>query len=150
MLIQNKSIKIITDLPTIGYVFKQIEGLSNYYPNFTNWYWDKLVPNILLGNDKILGLFKGNNLIGLSIIKDQEEKKLRALRILDQYKNKGYALNLIDESLKILNIDKPLCSVPEELFHDFSRIFINRYSFEVNEVKKGIYRKKKLEYFFNS
>jgi len=43
MLIQNKSIKIITDLPTIGYVFKQIEGLSNYYPNFNIWYWDKLV-----------------------------------------------------------------------------------------------------------
>ena len=141
--------RTITDLPTLGYIFHPIKYLENFYPDFSNWYYDKLVPDILLGNDKVLLMERNHNLIGVSILKDQEEKKLRALRILPQYQKKGLGLYLIDKSLEVLGTDKPHCTVAEETFHQYSRIFVNRYNFNLTSVEKGLYRKAKLEYFFN-
>ncbi len=83
----------------------------------------------MLGNGQVILAFNKNDLVGVSILKDKEEKKLRALRITEQYQNKGYGLYLIDESLKRLDCDKPLCSVSESMINDYSRIFINRYDF---------------------
>ena len=129
--------------------FKQIENLSNSYPGFYDWYWNKVTPGINSGtNELIMGLFK-NELVGISIIKKGEEKKLCALRVNDKFKNRGYGLHMLDESLKRLGIDKPLCSVSEDMINDYSRIFVNRYDFDLSHVYKGIYRKGKLEYEFN-
>ena len=35
------------------------------------------------------------------------------------------------------------------MINDYSRIFINRYNFDLTHVYKGLYRKNKLEYEFN-
>lgn len=128
-----------------------LESLTNYYPNFKDWYWNKVVPGILTGEDKIIIAEKRNDLVGISLIKDNfnSEKKLRAVRILPKYQNKGVGLYLIDKSLEMLNCDKPMVSVSEELFHDYSRMFVERYNFELSHVYKGMYRKGKLEYTFN-
>jgi choline kinase len=48
---------------------------------------------------------------------------------------------LIDETLKRLGTDKPVVYVPEELFHDFSKIFLNRYNFEITNIYNNLYRK---------
>jgi len=154
MLILNKQFKIIKDLPTIGYIYHNIKDLDNFYPNFDKWFWNKLLPDILLENDFILGMFDNkNNLIGVSILKKaktfDKENKIRALRIFPEYQNKGYGLYLIDESLKLLNTDKPKATVAEEILHNYSRIFINKYNFNITKVEKGLYRKNKLEYIFN-
>ena len=74
---------------------------------------------------------------------------MRALRIKEKFQSKGFGLYLIDESLKRLNIDKPLCSVSEKMINDYSRIFINRYKFDISHVYKGLYKKGELEYEFN-
>ena len=95
-----------------------------------------------------MGLFK-NELVGISIIKKDKEKKLCALRVNDKFKNRGYGLYMLDESLKRLEVDKPLCSVSEEMINEYSRIFVNRYDFDLSHVYKGLYRKGKLEYEFN-
>lgn len=68
----------ITDLYQ---AFEVIKPISNFYPNFSDWYWDKVVPGIMLGTDKIIMAEKRGELVGISLIKDGEEKKLRALRI---------------------------------------------------------------------
>ncbi len=129
--------------------YKHIESLSKSYPDFYDWYWNKVIPGINNGiNELIMGLFK-NELVGISIIKKGEEKKLCALRVTDKFKNRGYGLHMLDESLKRLEIDKPLCSVSEEMINDYSRIFVNRYDFDLSHVYKGLYRKGKLEYEFN-
>lgn len=142
--------KEATNILELKMAYENIKKIGEYYPNFYDWYWNKVVPGILLKNDKIILGFKNNELIGTSILKlDNNEKKLRALRIEDKFQSKGYGLHLIDESLKILNCDKPLCTVNEHLIHDYSRIFINRYNFDLTYVHKGIYIKNELEYQFN-
>ena len=95
-------------------------------------------------------MLKDNEFVGSIMIKNTEnEKKIRCLRIQENFQSKGYALHLMDLALKELNCDKPNLSVPEELFHDYSRIFVNRYNFDLTHVYKGLYRKNKLEYEFN-
>jgi len=130
--------------------FNILKPLSELYPDFNNWYWDKVVPGIINGSDKMILAENKSGLVGISIVKDSfAEKKLRALRISDKYQRKGYGLYLIDESLKQLGSSKPVVSVAEEMINDYSRIFINRYDFDMTHVYKGLYRKDKLEYEFN-
>jgi len=136
-------------IPDLYSVYQTIKPISEFYPNFSSWYWDKVVTGIMLGDDKIIMAEKNNELVGIAIIKNGEEKKLRVLRISDNYQKTGAGLYLIDEALKQLNNDKPMCSVAEEMFHQYSRIFVERYGFDLTHVYKGIYRKGKLEYTFN-
>lgn len=137
-------------LPEFYKAFNIISKIGNYYPNFTSWYFDKVIPGVCLENDKIIIAKHKNEIIGVSIIKDTpHEKKLRAIRIEDKFQKRGYGLYLIDHSLKLLNTDKPNLSVPEEMINEYSRIFINKYKFNLDMVHKGIYRKNKLEYEFN-
>ncbi len=126
-----------------------LEELGQNYPDFHNWYWNKVVPGVLLDKDEIILAYRKKSLVGVSIIKDSYEQKIRALRISPAFQNKGYGLYLIDESIKRLNNDKPLASVSEDMINDFSRVFINRYNFDITHVHKGLYIPKKLEYQFN-
>jgi hypothetical protein len=133
----------------LSQAYRILTNLEDSYPEFQNWYWNKVVPGVSLNNDKVILGFNKNNIVGISIIKDGNEKKLRALRIDEKYHKKGYGLYLLDESLKQLNCDKPLTSVSETMINDYSRIFINRYDFDLTYVHKGLYMKNKLEYQFN-
>jgi len=127
-----------------------ITKLEESYPDFKNWYWNKVVPGVVLGNDKIILGSVRNELVGISIIKNENnEKKIRALRIEDRFQNKGYGIGMIDKSLELLNCDKPLVSVSEDLLHHYSRMFINRFNFDMSYVHKNMYKNGKLEYQFN-
>lgn len=123
--------------------------LGELYPDFSSWYWNKVVPSVVLGKDKVIMAYNRSALVGISIIKKGRENKLRALRIEPKYQKMGYGLHLIDKSLELLECDKPLVSVSEDMLHQFSRIFINRYQFDMTYVHKGIYLPNKLEYQFN-
>jgi len=151
MLIKNLSFDEIRDLPKLGYIYFLIKDLDNYYPNFHDWYFNRFIQSVLLGNDIALVLKnRYEEIIGVSLLKKQEkEVKLRALRISNKYKNKGYGLYLLDKSLKILDEPLPFCTVSEELINSYSRIFINRYGFSLDYIERNCYRKNKNEYFFN-
>lgn len=132
------------------YAYETIKGIGTNYPDFHYWFWNKVVTGVSLGEDKIIMGYHKNDLVGVSIIKDTPtEKKLRAVRIQDTFQQKGYGLHLIDRSLKDLNDDKPICSVAETMINDFSRIFVNRYDFDLVRVHKGLYLPRTLEYQFN-
>jgi len=114
-------------------------SLGSYYSEFSSWYWNKVVPNVILRLDKVIMAYNRGSLVGISIIKKGNENKLRVLRIEPKYQKKGYGLHLIDKSLEILECDKPLVSVSEDMLHQFLRIFINRYQFDMTYVYKGLY-----------
>lgn len=141
--------KSATNLLELKESYKILSALENSYPDFYNWYWNKVVPGILTKDDDLILAYSRNELVGISILKNSEEKKLRALRITDKFQNKGYGLYLIDESLKRLDTDKPLCSVSDKMINDYSRIFINKYNFDLTHVYKNLYNKDSLEYEFN-
>lgn len=127
-------------------VYHEFKDLDNYYPDFQNWYYNKLVPNIMNGDGTALAMMDRNEIVGISLFKPD---KLQAVRILPKYQNRGQGLRLLDETFKTMDNDKPFVTVSEELFHTYSRIFINRYDFTIPKVEKGLYRPGKLEYLFN-
>jgi len=136
-------------LPLINIAYKILTEEKSNYPDFHFWFWNKVVPGIWLKQDRIFLYFKNGEIIGCSIIKKGREDKLRAVRISKKYQKRGYGLWVIDHALKMLNNDKPLVSVSEVLMHDFSRMFINRYDFDLVHVHKGLYLRGHLEYQFN-
>ncbi|QYN79896.1 acetyltransferase [Kosakonia phage Kc263] len=128
-----------------------IRTLDKYYPDIEHWYINKVVPGLILGTDKLI-IAKDNNLItGIALGKrDLDETKLRCVRVLPEYQNSGLGIKLIDTMLDLLEEEKPGVTVAEELFHQYSRIFVSRYGFALTDVNKGRYRKHKLEYAFNN
>ena len=123
-----------------------IKDLDRYYPDVGAWI-NKLEVNentptlIAKDNEHIVGVVIGK--------KTPTENKMRCIRVHPDYQNAGVGIKMMDNMLEILEDQEPLCTVSEELFHHYSRIFINRYAFKLSHVDKGLYRAGKLEYIFN-
>lgn len=142
--------KLATSMVQLSQTYNILKQLGDYYPDFHYWFYNKVVPGVNLNKDKVILGYSRNKLVGVSIIKDDNsEKKLRALRIAPEFQKNGYGLYLMDKSLELLKTDKPLLSVSQDMLHDFSRLFIERYEFDLTRVHKNLYKKGKLEYQFN-
>lgn len=126
-----------------------LEGLDAFYPNFSDWYVNTVLAE-LKDPDNIIMLAKENGMVvGVGMGKRGEETKLRCIRVHPQYQNSGLGIRLLDTMLDRLEVRKPHCTVSEELLHQYSRLFVRRYGFHLNDVTKGQYRPQKLEYNFN-
>lgn len=123
-----------------------LHGVDSHYPDIDKWL-KSLVPG---DETPIITVERNGIVVGICIGKNTiEEKKLRCVRVHEDYQNSGIGIRMIDKMMDIIQCDKPLCTVPEEQLHQFSRMFINRYGYSLDEVNKGMYRKGKLEYVFN-
>jgi hypothetical protein len=127
--------------------YKKLSSAERYYPDFRNWYYKKVVPDILNNQRDFILEHRQDKIVGLSLVK-YEEKKLCTLKVFDEYQNKGYGLKLFEKSFEALNTDKPFLTVSEEKYVEFEKIF-KYFNFELTSVKNGLYRDNKLEYFFN-
>ena len=74
---------------------------------------------------------------------------MQCVRVADSVSNSGLGITLMDRMLETLECTKPLATVSEEMLHQYSRIFVKRYGFSLDDVAKGAYRPRKLEYYFN-
>lgn len=127
-----------------------LDSLETYYPDFGYWYVNKCMPGIVTGSDSLIVAKDHGQIVGVALGKKHpDETKLRCVRVLPQYQNKGIGLHLVDRMLRDLDDDKPHCTVSEELMHQYSRAFINLFKFNLSSVDKGLYRPNKLEYVFN-
>jgi GNAT superfamily N-acetyltransferase len=146
MIQYEKSNKLVDVL----FAKKMLAGLENYYPDFEYWFVNSCMPGILVGNDQLILAKEKGDIIGVALSKrNKHETKLRCVRVLPEYQQKGVGIHLIDKSLVALGHDKPYCTVPEEMLHQFSRAFINHFGFQLTSVNKGMYRPQRLEYLFN-
>lgn len=139
----NSMVKSLLALPLL-------RDLDSLYPGFEYWYVNQVIPGAVIGTDTVLLAMDHTRIIGVALGKrSEQETKLRCIRVLPEYQQRGIGLKLIDAMLDELQDEKPHCTVAEEMMHTYSRAFINRYGFELNSVDKGRYRKGKLEYAFN-
>ena len=125
-------------------------GLDRYYPDFGHWYTNICMPGVLVGSDLLLVARDRHQVVGVALAKKGEETKLRCVRVLPAYQSRGVGIHLVERSLRALDCDRPHCTVAEEMFHQYSRPFINHFGFDLSEVAKGRYRPGKLEYIFNA
>lgn len=127
-----------------------IRDLTESYPEFDNWYMNKIIPDVQTGTGLLLLAEEHDQIIGIGIgKKTATETKLRCLRVIPSYQHRGIGQQLIDRMLKKLDCDKPLVTVAHDMIHNYARPFVNYYHFDLTEVQKGTYIKDKLEYVFN-
>lgn len=127
-----------------------IQSLNRYYPDIEYWYVNKVVPGLIVGNDKLLVAHDNGNIAGIALGKaSDDEAKLRCVRVHPDYQNGGLGIRLIDEMLDLIGERMPGVTVAEEMINLYSRAFVKRYGFNLSDVTKGRYRQGKLEYGFN-
>lgn len=127
-----------------------LRGMENYYPDFEYWYLNSAMPGIIVGKDVLLLAKQDEQVVGLALGKrNAHEVKLRCVRVRDTQHGSGLGVKLIDRMLDHLHTDAPYCTVAEELFHDYSRVFVKRYGWQLSDVVKNEYRPGKLEYHWN-
>jgi len=131
-------------------ILPMIENIEVCYPNFRRWYLDKAVPDLASGKGRMILAEQDGQVVGVALGKrDEDERKLRCLRVEQRLRSRGIGSHLIDRILKELGTDRPLCTVSEEMMHDLSRLMVNGFGFHLTSVEKGAYRPGKLEYVFN-
>lgn len=127
-----------------------LRNLDNYYPDFEYWFINKAMPGIMVGEDILLFAKNNNECVGVALGKKTEEEiKLRCVRVLPEFQNRGTGIHLTEKMLRELDCDKPRCTVCEEMFHDFARPFVNYFDWAVTDVQKNLYREGRLEYLWN-
>lgn len=130
--------------------FQLLKGLDNLYPDFNKWYFNNYSKRPLDHQDIVIVAKDQSRVVGVVLAKKTlSETKLRCIRVAPAMSNSGLGLKLIEKSFEHLECEKPHCTVAEEMLHQYSRAFINRYGFELGKVDKGLYRPGKLEYLFN-
>lgn len=130
-------------------VYGLLGSLDNYYPDFGTWYWSRAVPDVLHGPGAAILAEERGDVVGVALGRSGADAKLRCIRVAPEAAGHGLACHLIDRLLVAIDADRPEFTVPEELIHSYARIMVNRYSFDLRYVERGLYRPGKLEYQFN-
>lgn len=127
--------------------FPFLQSIDRFYPDIADWFVNTVVPGMGEGSSVLLLAKEHQRVVGMALGKTGAECKLRCLRTDGSYS--GLGVRLLDSMLDHLQIAKPHCTVSEELLGQYSRLFVNRYGFDLSHVSKGQYRPGKLEYHFN-
>lgn len=128
---------------------QQLMSLETLYPGFDTWFVNRVIPGIVAGADPMFIAEDAGSLVGIAIGKIGTQPKLRCVRVLPPYQNRGIGLHLIDRTLARLGADSPITTVAEEMVMTWARILTNRYGFALTHVHKGLYRPGKLEFVYN-
>lgn len=91
-------------------IIDQIKVLMELeYPNFIDWFNQKLIPGISTNERNIIVILKNDKVIGfVNLTKKNKEKKISNLYIKSIFKYKQYFNVIIDKSLEWLDTDKPI------------------------------------------
>lgn len=120
--------------------------LYQYYPNFSNWF--EKVKKELINNSgrEIIYILKNQELVCFAILKKtNNEKKICTLIVKDNYRNQGFGLKLMKNSIDYLKNDIIL-SVNQNCINDFEKLLKN-FNFKlINE--KIIENSNEKEYWY--
>lgn len=130
-------------------VLPMLQHLNNDYPGFSDWFVNTSLPDVVTGNSTMLLAENGSEIVGVGLVKNEDQKKIRCIRVLPHWQRRGIGIHLIERCLRILDCDRPLVTVSEGMINDFARPLVNHFDFKLNHVAKGLYRPGKLEYVFN-
>jgi ribosomal protein S18 acetylase RimI-like enzyme len=127
-----------------------LAGIDQSYPDFERWLARKAVPSLSDGTGKIVVAKQGQELVGVALGKhDEDETKIRCVRVAGNHRKSGIGATLIEKIMVALDCDKPLLTVPQTMIHDYARLLVNRFDYDLTWVERGMYVEGALEYVFN-
>ena len=148
----------------IDKAYNFLRDLEKSYPNFSNWYHGKVVPElrnksyereIIIVSSEIENKVeditpkKKYELTGIAILKKtRTEKKICAFRIHEDYRAQGIGKELFEQCFKFLDTREPVITISSDRI-DIFRSFIEKYNFTEKERLKDYYIEGSTEYVYN-
>lgn len=133
----------------IQLLMDDVAYLRGSYPNFDQWFFQKVVPGVICGERSIFIEQRSTSIAGILILKHTlEEKKLCTLRVRPEYESLGLGLRLFETAFEVLGTEKPLLSVSEDAHPKFARLF-NHFNFMQHQAYLGKYLPLRKELAFN-
>lgn len=126
----------------------QLLAVSGLYPDFVQWYQNKVEPGLLSRERKILLRASQGRLAGLAVLKIAEERKLCCLRVLPEFQGTGVGVRLFKHAFEVLGTEHPLLSVADQRLPVFDKVF-EYFGFQIGAEYADLYRANSVEYSFN-
>lgn len=114
------------------------------YPDYYKWFFSKNIPRIINGTGDVIFYLDETEIVGVSILKNENEKKICTFMINPKYRKKGNSKILLKDSFEYLKTDKPVITIPEFRLNEFSSI-IKAYNWEETSVIDN-YLSKEIEF----
>lgn len=142
------AISCVQEQLTIEKLYDELFMLEEEYPEFKNWFFDKVVPETLSGQRRIFVACCDEVTAGIIIVKNTDEKKICTLRVMPDFRNMGIGQALTRCAIEYLQTEHPLITVSEDHVHEFKHIF-SKFGFSLSQMHFGYYRENRMEYVFN-
>ena len=137
------------DLELANKIFEAIRNLDLEYPNFKEWYYTKVCSGLENKTRSILIVQdEQQKIVGVSILKNADEKKICTFRVASEFKYRGIGTELMRKSIEILGTDSPFITVSEDHIDEFKTI-LQKFNFQEFRRYFGYYRKGKYEIAYN-
>lgn len=120
------------------------------YPNHFKWYWTKALPRVLNGTGEIIICIVNNNVAGVTILKKNgRERKICTLYVVEGYRKKHIATNMLEYAFKYLETTKPLITIADYKVPLFESL-IKKYHWKlIQTMEEGYYNDFSREKVFN-
>ena len=113
---------------------------KSQYPEYYKWFFFKNIPRVINKTGEIIFYLDGFEIVGISVLKNDLEKKLCTFMVNPEYRKKGYSKLLLEDSFEYLKTEKPIITIPEFRLDEFSSI-INAYEWEKSSVINNYFSK---------
>lgn len=134
--------------PIIDKILLLTISAKKSYPEYTTWFLNKHIPGIYLGTRDTIIAVDHNNIVGISNIKNDNEKKICTLYFRPEYRYKRIGKILVDKSIEALESRTPLITIPSSSIYEFKNI-IRRYNWSLTDCIDDCYLKGESELIFN-
>lgn len=130
-------------------VFRFLRPLSAEYPDFSDWYWQKVVPGLRDSSRIIRCLCINHAIVGVIILKKTaKEKKICTLRVSSAFQKQGIGKRLLAWAITDLRCNAPLVTVPQIHYDAYHKLF-SKAGFVLCQKRKGYYKENSIEYVYN-
>lgn len=149
-IVQNKAtIACVREQAAIIQLYRELAMLQYEYPHFEEWFFEKVLPDAMSGKRKVFTAYCSDQLAGILILKDTDEKKICTLRVLPGFRRIGIGHQLMDCAISALNTLHPVITVSDNHIQEFWDLLMTDYQFKLHEIHYGYYRDKHFEFVFN-
>ena len=126
------------------------DSICKDYPKHFEWYWAKEIPRVFNGTGEVVICMIDNNIAGIAFLKkDEEERKICTILVVDEYRGKHVASKLLEHAFKYLGTTKPLISIADYKITMFEHI-IKKYKWELTQtMNAGYYNDTSRELVYN-